>query len=227
MMTQNVLWRTFYINGSQYGSGFAIDVDGRQYLVTASHLLNLNGDQTQLKVHRDKGWQEVTAKVVGVRADADVAVLEMPQKLAPWDNLPLEASDDGLILGQDVYIIGFPLRWTDLGKGPKFPLIRKGTFSSVDEGDSPRKLLIDVINNAGFSGGLVVFRPGEQATARFQVAGVVTSFLTAHAPVLDSKGEFTGCTVETNTGLLIAHDIRYAVNLIHAHHEKCKTAEQP
>lgn len=36
----NVIYRTFFIKGSLYGTAFTIDHEGEEYLVTAKHLLD-------------------------------------------------------------------------------------------------------------------------------------------------------------------------------------------
>lgn len=122
-----------------------------------------------------------------------------------------------MVIGQDVYFVGYPYKmWTDAGNvlaGRPCPFIKKGTLSSAfNTGDGIQRLFVDAINNEGFSGGPLVFAP--QGSRDFRVAGVVSKFKIEYESVLDKDCNDTGMKVPYNTGLLVAYDIKYVIDLI-------------
>ncbi|PPD45703.1 MAG: hypothetical protein CTY16_09895 [Methylobacter sp.] len=217
MITSNVYNRVFFIRANQYGTAFAIDFEGRQYLVTARHLLDDNVEEKQIKYFFNNEWLALNVKVVGFsRGEVDVAVLSTNIQLTP-PSFFLEPTSKDIILGQDVYFVGYPYKmWTDAGSalaGRPCPFIKKGTLSSAfNTGDGVQRLFVDAINNEGFSGGPLVFtQPGKND---YRVAGVVSKFRIEYEQVLDEFGEATKMSVAYNTGFLIAYDIKYAIDLI-------------
>lgn len=218
VITSNIYNRVFFIRVDQYGTAFTVDIDEKQYLVTARHLVADPNATTSLKFMHNNTWQDLPVKLVGVgRAEVDIAVFATDIRMSP--RFVLEPTTKGMMIGQDVYFVGYPYKmWTDAGPalaGRPCPFIKKGTLSSsFDMGDGVRRLFVDAINNEGFSGGPLVFAP--HGTNDFQIAGVVSKFKTEREPVLDKDGIDTGMAVEYNTGFLIAYDINYVVKLIRA-----------
>lgn len=216
MVPTNVLYRTFFIRAAQYGTAFVLEVDGEQYLITAKHLLDETSDQFELQILYDKKWLRGNAKVVGRgRGEIDIAVLQVASRLtAPgFDVTP---SIGHLMLGQDVYFLGFPFKmWADFGElmaGLPGPFVKKGTLSSITFGH-PQVLFVDAINNEGFSGGpLYFFLNGNTNEPR--IAGVVSKYRIEHEAVIDGDGNATKMTVPYNTGFLVAYDIKHALELI-------------
>ena len=138
--------------------------------------------------------------------------------LAPQEQIgaayPLQLTTAGLVLAEEVYFLGFPYGLgmdvkTDLNAGFPLPLVKKASVSALGLEDGP--ILLDGHNNAGFSGGPVARRgTKEQQT----VIGVVSGFRYDRNKVLDEEGKETTYTYDTNTGIIIAHDIRHALALI-------------
>lgn len=215
MITGNVYNRVFFIRAEQYGTAFTLDVGGRQYLVTAKHLIGAT-PPSELEFFHGNAWKRLSVKLVGITRDkVDIAVFAPNILLSPA--LELEPTSKGIIIGQDVYFVGYPYKmWTDAGDalaGRPCPFVKKGTLSSAfNFGDGVRTLFVDAINNEGFSGGPVVFSPPN--LNQFSVAGVVSGFRTEYESVLDSEGSKTEMSVAYNSGFLIAYDISYALDLI-------------
>jgi len=216
MITANVYNRVFFIKGEDYGTAFAIDHAGKQYLVTAKHLVG----SERLQVFRfflDKIWVDVSAELLGLAGGgADVAVFRVDRILCPRD-LPLEPSSNGICISQDVFFVGFPYKmWTDAGSalmGRPCPFVKKGILSSAFVGDDGvARLYVDALNNPGFSGGPIVFQP--PGSKEFKVAGVVSKFRIDFERVLDKRGDETGMTVAYNTGFLVGYDISRAIEII-------------
>ena len=217
MVTAEVINRVFFIKIAEYGTASVVDVDGRQYLVTAKHLLGENFEITDIEYFHAEKWETLNVSVVGVaRGNSDIAVLSTNIILCP-SSLALPLGSECLTLGQDVYFLGYPFKLSTNGgealKGRPCPFVKKGILSSLfDDGTGDFKIYIDAINNEGFSGGPIVFKaPG---TNKFSMAGIISKFRTEQESVRCDEGNNTGWTVEYNTGLTIGIDISEAVKII-------------
>ena len=111
MITANVFRRTFFIRfKNSTGTAFTIDVEKKQYLVTARHVCIGVGDDDKIGIFHDGQFEEMTVKVVGLGStdeiDTDVAVFALENQISP--SFPMVATSEGLVWGQDVYFLGFP-----------------------------------------------------------------------------------------------------------------------
>ena len=227
MITSNVIQRIFHIRyASGTGTAFAIDRNGKQYLITANHVVKgiTSGDNVGL-FHKRR-WKNVVIDVVGVGSnDIDVAVLACQIQLAP--NHPLEASMADLQYGQTVYFLGFPFGWDsgmeNINRDLPMPFVKAGVLSAMVAGDDSR-IYIDAHGNKGFSGGPVVFIPNGRSTSEFRVAGVVAK---APRPRLEAVVDRFGQPIlgedaqplsyfPENQGFVVAFGIRHATDLIEA-----------
>lgn len=216
MITANVYNRVFFIKAADYGTAFAIDHDGKQYLVTAKHLVNTE-KQEAIKFFFNRKWIDLTVKLIGLGSgETDLAVFCTNALLCTKD-LALEPSSEGIAISQDVFFVGYPYKmWTDAGsalKGRPCPFVKKGILSSSFVGDDgvPR-LYIDALNNPGFSGGPIVFQP--PGRTEFKIAGIVSKFKIEFEKVIDPNGDHTEMTVAYNTGFLVGYDISKAIEII-------------
>ena len=227
MITSNVIHRTFHIryrNGT--GTAFAIDRDGRQYLITARHLVEGIAAGDSVELFHDKQWKTLVVNVVGIGSNRiDVTVLACSIQLAP--PLPLEASNAGLVFGQPVYFLGFPFGWDsgleNMNRDLPVPFVKAGVLSAMIAGDDSH-IYIDAHGNKGFSGGPVVFLPNGRSANEFRVAGVVAE---APRPRLEAVVDRFGKPIlgedaqpisyfPENQGFVVAFDIRHATDLIEA-----------
>ena len=213
-VTTNILQRTFRIHhDGSTGTCFTIDVQGRRYLITAKHVVDSIRDDAVVELSYDRGWLPMPVRLVGHGAgDIDVTVLA-PQKLfgAPH---ALNLTTAGLYLAEDIYFLGFPYGLgmevkTDLNAGFPLPLVKKAVVSALGLEDGP--MLLDGHNNAGFSGGPVARRGTKKEQA---VIGVVSGYRFDRQKVRDAKGKETSHTYDTNTGIVIAHDIRHTLEIV-------------
>ena len=169
----------------------------------------------ELQVFWSKKWTHLPTVLVGSgRGEIDISVLAPAFRLS--EDIELEPSLS-LVLGQDVFFAGFPLKMHSNGGelmfGRPLPFVKKGTLSGGwDPEDAVKRLYVDAINNNGFSGGPLVFT--EHTTGKLKVAAVVSKFKTEDEPVLNAQGEQTGLTVQYNTGFLIAYGINHALEII-------------
>lgn len=222
MITNNVIERTFNIRTTQgkSGTGFTIDVDRRQYLVTANHLVD-GATSDQLEIFREDQWKSLPCKEVGRGIDnSDIAVFSPAEQLSPVDAVLSTMRE--IAYGQAVYFLGFPYgqREEYHTKFP-LPLAKAGVVSAV--GRHPKSgvlcIYLDGHNNPGFSGGPVVYIPQAQPVEKgeiYAVAGVVSSYPTYKEPVFNAAGNSTGHFILNNPGIVIAHGIKHAVKMCKA-----------
>lgn len=215
MLTFNVYDRVFFVRGARYGTAFTLDVDGRQYLISARHVVGDCNDAVNLKLFLSKKWVDLQTTLVGeARGEIDISVLAPSKRLS--EEIELEPSM-ALLLGQDVFFCGFPMlmhaNGGELMYGRPLPFVKKGTLSAGwDPDDTVKRLYVDAINNEGFSGGPLVFN--EHKTGKLKVAAVVSGFKTAFEPVLDENGDETSMKVQYNTGFLLAYGVNHAMDII-------------
>jgi len=225
LITASVIQRTFHIrHGNLTGTAFAIDYEGRQYLITARHVLDGLEAGEGLSIHHGKEWQSTSASIVGVSSrDIDIIVLSLPLQIAPA--FPLEASTEGMVFGRQVYFLGFPFGWDggaeDINRDFPMPSVKAGFLSAIT-GTRPSRIYVDGHNNKGFSGGPLVFVPDGKPQNEFRLAGIVSNYPTPIGePIVDERGNHildeTGkpaAYFRENPGFVVATNIKHAVELI-------------
>ena len=227
MITTNVLSRTFFVKfGNSTGTAFTTEDDSRQYLVTARHVIEGIKRRDTIHVFHDRQWKGLDVQVVGIgEEESDVAVLSPLRQLSP--TLSLEATTDGMALGQQLYFLGFPFGWDGGGEhimnGYPVPFVKSGVLSAMLSG-TPTKIYLDAHVNEGFSGGPVVFLSNDQTLGggtNFKLAGVVVNFPTPIIrPVVTPRGEEilhqngNPIGIRENPGFVVAIGINHAVDLI-------------
>ncbi|HEY9629972.1 MAG TPA: serine protease [Coleofasciculaceae cyanobacterium] len=219
MITTNILFRVFHIqNRGKTGTCFTIDVDNKQYLVTAKHVIEGLSVSDRIQIFYEQQWKYLDVVILGkCDGDVDVAVLRPSIQLSP--PFPLEPTTGGITIGQDIYFLGFPYgnmsNLTEMNRGFPLPLIKKGILSAIIREDGNELLFLDGHNNRGFSGGPVIFsKPFEPP--EYKVAGVIRGNLGRDEPIYDENKKLTALTYRYNTGIIIADDIRNAVDIIYA-----------
>jgi S1-C subfamily serine protease len=221
MITSNIILRVFRIRyGGTEGSAFTLDVDKRQYLVTAKHVVGtLDGSDT-IDVFAHSMWNANPVKLVGHSGgERDISVLALDHQLTP-SRLTMNATSKGVIYGQDVHFLGFP--YGLLGKflltehGHPLPLVKRATVSLFQ---SDEVFLLDGHNNPGFSGGPVVFT--EPGVNEYKVFAVISGYksvdqgvLAGGKPVYADAGQ--PLVISYNTGIIVAWAIDFAVQLARA-----------
>ena len=221
-VTANVLLRVVPLRiGARSGTGFTMELDDRQYLITAKHILA--GElPASIEIQLDQ-WITIPVKLVGMgKEEQDVLILATIQKISK--TLPVDQGTEGLMLGQPVRFLGyFPGVETSPLPGYKTrgaPLVMSGIVSGFlfsDDDGGRSSLWIDGHNNRGFSGGPVVFQPAEALSrkeCRWRIAGVISGYVNAPVEVRTVTGRDTAAVAISNAGLLRAIPIRIAQQLI-------------
>ena len=77
MITSNIIYRTFHIQWNDAtGTGFTIDHNSKQYLITARHVVHGIESGNAIKTFHDEVWKNLVVNVVGSgKGDVDVTVL--------------------------------------------------------------------------------------------------------------------------------------------------------
>jgi S1-C subfamily serine protease len=220
MITNNVLQRVFNIkNGNNTGTAFTIDVDNRQYFVTATHVVEGIANGSQIKIWYDQTWKVVPFVLIGQHSKADVTVFSINQIIPSY---PMEATSEGLTLGQDIYFLGFPhglkSEVGEINRLFPLPLVKKGCVASLPflykQENVGQYMWIDGNNNPGFSGGPVIFKAS--GDNNFRVCGVIHGYMTTLTEVEEIESTTTKQVVRNNTGIMKVYDIECAINLIKA-----------
>jgi S1-C subfamily serine protease len=180
MVPSDILTQVFFINPkgtNTFGTGFMIFVDDREYLVTASHVVEkFTGI---LEVSRYKKWEEQPATMVGsALPKADIAVLAFKSAFSPSSFTPVSLyTIDGTFVSERLFFAGFPLGMSTWAKransGYPVAFVKSEVIAGFksDKNDITDGLFLDAINNHGFSGGPVV-----TGGSPVQVVGVVVSY---------------------------------------------------
>jgi hypothetical protein len=240
MPTSNVLTRVLMIQ-SQYARGtvFSIDVDGREYWITAKHILTgaehppygeVKAGKLTLQVLNPgadgEEWIKVEFSVIDTGSDIDEVVLAPATPLLDGPLPSAKASSDRITLGGDCTFLGFPYGggWRakfDTGKSFWMPYIKRCAVSASLH-DPQRIWILDGINNAGFSGGPVLAGTGLDQ----QIFAVISGYHTEPAEVIASDAKHLSPppqtpaaklkeSVNVNSGFIISYDISYAIDAIH------------
>jgi len=217
MVPNSALHRTFRLKyGADTATCFTIDVDCKQYIVTARHSLPGVGQNVTIQLQHEDKWKDLQCEIVGLAPDdVDIAVLAPPHPISPW--YPLEPTTKDIYLSQDAYFLGFPYgihaEVGDLNMNFPLPLVKKVCVSMLPFSTGGSKyFLLDGHNNPGFSGGPVVYSPPGQLAAT-NVAGVISGYKFVWNQVY-IKNKETELAIKSNTGIVIGYSIEYAVDLI-------------
>lgn len=213
-VTTNILQRTFHIRyEGKTGTCFTIDVQRKRYLITAKHVVESIYGDAVVEISHNRKWLPLDVLLVGHGPQAiDITALA-PQQLFGAAH-PLILTTAGLQLAEDVYFLGFPYGLsmdvkTSLNAGFPLPLVKKAVVSALGLGNEP--MLLDGHNNVGFSGGPVARRGNKEEQT---IVGVVSAYHSERHKVKDEKGDETSFTYETNTGIVVVHDIRHSISII-------------
>lgn len=217
MITTNVIQRTFHIRlGNSTGTCFTIDVEGKQYIVTAKHVVSNINQVQQVSIFQDNQWKDMDVTLVGhCNEEIDISVLTTNVRLSPDFPLPTVGN---IIYGQDVYFLGFPYGMTgeigQMNRDFPLPFVKKAIVSCLHTTPTDAQLLfLDGHNNPGFSGGPVVFK--EPNNDSFKVAGVISGYRYNEEPIYQGAQELP-LAYRYNTGIIISYGIKHAVDLIEA-----------
>lgn len=216
LVTSNVLHRVFFIKyGNQVGTGFTIDIDNRQYLISAKHFLIKLKEVDSIEIFHEAKWKRIKVKRINLNnPKIDILVLATDVQLSP--PLELRPSIDNIILSQDVFFLGFPFGMTieakEMNNYFPLPFVKKGIVSAMAFNNKEEKIIyVDGYNNPGFSGGPIIYF--DRYKKRLSVAAVVSGYRNDISKIYD-KNKATALKAVTNSGILIGYTIDAAVEAI-------------
>jgi len=166
--------------GPASGTAFIVEVDNRQYLITAKHVVaTISGDQGDVELFVGDGRREtLQVKILRCEDPIDIAVLVPRSPLIATVD-PVLVSNGNVTFSQDVFFVGFP--YGDDGLSTRFEdaafgFIRKATMSAMRREKGGILMFLDGINNGGFSGGPVVYRDLNEPARPLKVIGVISAY---------------------------------------------------
>lgn len=193
-VTANAFRRVLLIRaGDVFGTAFTIEVDGRQYLITARHVVAALQPEDTISYLRNDQWLPVKVKIIRYddTKDVDIAVLVPPTQLTV--TFSLDPTLKGIKFGQDVYLLGFPFGIATSGAsnaGFPLPYVAKGVMSAEIHEQGVSRIVVDAMTNHGLSGAPVIYRDlDQQSSWVFRVAGVAVAFKRDATRVLRRLGE--------------------------------------
>lgn len=238
----SLLKSTFHIRIKQINSGgkhrlvtgtcFTINVDNRQYIITARHLFmdkdnhddywEFLGDTIDIKFN--KRWNSIPITIIGhCTQKIDISVLTAQIQIPLLGGYEFPTDKNAIWYGDEMFFLGFPhQREADIGANIPFPILKS---AKVSEGN-PDYLLLDGHNNSGFSGGPVVYKKSQLISPKegglsmrsgpnpLLFAGVVSGYIPE-----EIKGDLVqtgiGVKSEVNSGMMLVYRIEHALALIH------------
>jgi hypothetical protein len=218
VVTSNTYRRVFEIvTTSGSGTAFTVDHAGRQWLVTARHLLPRDDPRPKILIHGDAGTsEELDLDLLPVvPGTADIAVSRLDRPLTPDHPLPPTSAE--MVWSQSMFFLGFPYGMaTELTQGPnRLAFVKSCILSATAVDDGVHLLYLDGMNNPGFSGGPVIFnRDGDSQHP--QVCAVIAGFRRETQPVFQGTVELSDVTAAANSGIIVATDIMHAREAIEA-----------
>jgi GNAT superfamily N-acetyltransferase len=127
------IFRIGYSNGM--GTCFAVDVDDKQYIITAKHVVSGIRSNDTVRIFHDSIWKDLTVRRLDCRdTNADVIVLIASRPLTIAGQVGLGA--EGTYIGQDVNFLGYPYgMYSNLGEvnaNFPFPFVKRAMVSAWD-----------------------------------------------------------------------------------------------
>jgi hypothetical protein len=243
--TVNIFDRVLMIESAHgRASTFALDVDDREYWITAKHVItgashppygSVSVRAIDLKLLNPasevEDWLPITFTLIDTSKDVDIVVLYAPRPILTDPASSPPGDSTAATVGGNCQFLGFPFGggWRGSLSGGKrswMPYIKHCGISgqNLDIG----MWVLDGINNHGFSGGPVIVGTGTQ----LKVMAVVSGYVTEPTDVMQSSepksspGRQGGTminpdqirwprqSVERNSGFVLAYDIHFAIDAI-------------
>lgn len=204
MVTSNILQRTFLVRFNGYtGTAFTVDIGGRQYILTAKHVIEGINPIGTLEISHENIWENCQINDVWYSPNSDVALISPAVQLSPTYSIKV-AKNTEYYISQQVYFLGFPFGWhTDVGQvnnGYPLPFVKSAIISSfINAEEGSATIILDGNNNPGFSGGPIITVSVDNSIS---VIGVISAYRNNQESIL-ANGVDSGLRYSANTGLII------------------------
>ena len=174
------------------GSAFTVNVDGREYLLTAKHMvkgIRADGSDQSIEILKLKKdglmwifeWATYVVRIFVCDPPVDIAVLAPKELIRPGYPL-LEPTQELSYVGQEGLFLGFPLGYAAMSAGANtpFPIAFAKRISLSAVFLEEKLFVFDAENNPGFSGGPIIYRDLRQPSPdnpHYSVNAVVSGFI--------------------------------------------------
>jgi hypothetical protein len=162
--TTNILTRISMIQAGIFrGTSFSLDVDNREYWITAKHILtgaehppygSIKNKSERLKILQGQEWLDIEFAILDPGDDIDIVVLAPSRLILSNPLASITPSPKGILMGGNCQFLGYPY-----GEGwpVKFdqktltwlPYVKLCGVSALPQGDK-KFWTLDGINNPGF-----------------------------------------------------------------------------
>ena len=196
--------------GNEVASSFLIVVDGRDYLVTVNHLFKaktlVTNTEVEFELFRDGKWiRFMSTALLHKNPSVDLVVIDLKTSNQKQIVFNLETK---FTLAQECFFLGFPYgqrldddKLKPINRGFPIAFVKSATISSVHvDSLSVTHVILDGINNPGFSGGPAV---SNRQNDKMDVSCVVSGYLLDQA-------------TNANTGLIDCVSIHHVLEIISA-----------
>jgi len=219
-----LLKQVYLIKHEKTGKGgtcFVIDIDNKQYIITAKHILGKISNNETVKLYSEilgSKWQDYQVKPI-YHPDKEIDIIALATNRLVTPKVSFEIEGGSVLMGQEVYFLGFPYAFdTNIGEGfrKNYPFIKKGVFSLVANTKKGNPIFfIDAHNNEGFSGGPIIYS-NLSDNKSLHILGIVSGYIHKKKPLYqfkkisdkDIKEVKTKFFVKENSGILISYGIQ-------------------
>lgn len=218
VINQRIINHVFLIKfNNNIGTCFEIEVDGKEYMVTAKHVIKGINDADNIELFKENGWIKVPIRLVGNHKFADVSVFSL--------NFHPECIQNAINCGtsvyysQGVYFLGFPygMHQDEVARlvNGMYPMafVKKAILSAIVKEKEYTIFILDGNNNPGFSGGPVIYYDMEKKENC--VLGIISSYRIDPQEIIDKNGNIVKDVVSKgNSGIINVYSIECALKLI-------------
>jgi hypothetical protein len=153
MVPTSIIFRTIHIKyNNSSGTCFVLDVDKKQYYITARHVIESLITGNSIEINYQKKWNSHKVILIGHSSHSDISVFAIPTGKVGGESM--RATSDEIYYSQEIFFLGFPYGLQSdinaLNDDFPIPFIKKGILSNFLL-EKPRKiLLLDGLNNPWF-----------------------------------------------------------------------------
>jgi len=216
-LTENIFRQVYLVQyGNTYGSSFIIDINNKEFLITAAHLFPNISNNSELEItiyDENKSDKNKIRLYKHSDPSIDIAVIVLPKPIKKMKPLITGGSIE---TGQNLLFLGYPILNGQLfaTQDPTFgirALVKKAMLAGVVKKNDYYLMLLDGHNNSGFSGGPVIGY--DKKTDKNVIVGVISGYIYETKKVYDDNKSPT-LNYDDNSGIILSYSIDLAYRII-------------
>lgn len=216
-LNEDIFRQVYLVQYEQtYGSSFIIDIDKKEFLITAAHLFPNISNNSELEITiYDENKSEINKIRLYKHSDPsiDIAVVVLQKPIKKMNPLITGGSIE---IGQNLLFLGYPILNGQLfaTQDPAFgirALVKKAMLSGVIKKNNYYLMLLDGHNNSGFSGGPVIGY--DKKTDKNIIIGVISGYVCETKKVYNDNKSPT-LNYDDNSGIILSYSIDLAYQII-------------